>query len=78
MIQLQMLAGSKICYSYWWNNYLLVVILKFIHLQVQEHFYSNCAGHNAAGSNTVDYLVVAGGGGGGSGDNGGGGWSWWL
>ena len=34
-------------------------------------FTVTCAG-NAAGSNTIDYLIVAGGGGGGGGDNGGG------
>ena len=51
-----------------------VQILKFIHLQVQEHFVFLNAG-NAVGSNTVDYLVVAGGGGGG-GTNGRRRW-WW-
>ena len=39
-------------------------------------FTVSCAG-NAAGSNTVDYLVVAGGGGGGKGDGGGGGAGGW-
>ena len=39
----------------------LLEILKFIHLQVQELLQLSCAG-NSAGSNTVDYLVVAGGG----------------
>ena len=47
-------------------------IVKFIHLQDQELLQLSCAG-NAAGSNTVDYIVVAGGGGGGGTGNGGGG-----
>ena len=62
---------STICYSYRWNNNLLEII-EFIHLQDQELLQLSCAG-NAAGSNTVDYLVVAGGGGGGNSRGGGGG-----
>ena len=38
-----------------------VQILKFILLQVQAHFTVSNAAGNAAGSNTIDYLVVAGG-----------------
>ena len=46
------------------NNTLVVEIIKFILLQDLELLQFVHVG-NAAGSNTVDYLVVAGGGGGG-------------
>ena len=47
-------------------------ILKFIHLQDQELLQS-LVQVIAAGSNSVDYLVIAGGGGGGGSEDGGGG-----